>query len=445
MIYKSTLWTKIKQQITTIFKNDTSKGVVLVLAVIIALIWANSTLSESYFHLWEQKLKIKFGPFSFNQSFHHLVNDGLMAIFFFLVGLEIKREIMVGALSTVRKAALPVACAIGGMVLPALIYLWINPSGEASNGWGIPMATDIAFALVLINILGKRVPTALKIFLAALAIADDLGAVLIIAFFYTDEIIINSLIIAFSTFGGLLIANRIGVRNPWFYGLIGILGIWLSFLQSGVHATLAGVLLAIAIPTKVLLKEENYPPRLKKLSKEFDAAQSTGDQMVSTKQLKIIEKVRKANYSTTPPLQRIEHALSPFVDYLILPLFALANAGIVISSNWIELATSTVSLGIIAGLVLGKVFGILGVAQLLVRLKISELPEEVKWPHLIGAACFAGIGFTMSLFIAELAFKTAEMQTQAKIGILLASIIAALLGLLIFRFFPKRIEFENSK
>lgn len=438
MIYKITPWTRFKQQIARIFKNDTSKGVILVLAVIMALIWANSTLSESYFHLWEQKLKIKFGSFTFDQSFHHLVNDGLMAIFFFLVGLEIKREIMVGALSTIRKAALPVACAIGGMVLPALIYIWINPTGEASAGWGIPMATDIAFALVLINVLGKKVPAALKIFLAALAIADDLGAVLIIAFFYTDEIIINSLIIAFSTFGGLLIANRIGIRNPWFYGLVGILGIWLNFLQSGVHATLAGVLLATAIPTKVLLKEKRYPPKLKKLSKEFDVAPSTGDQMISTSQLEIIGKVRKANYSITPPLQRIEHMLSPFVDYLILPLFALANAGIVISSNWFELATSTVSLGIIAGLVLGKVFGILGMAHLLIRLKISQLPEKVRWPHLIGAACFAGIGFTMSLFIADLAFKTAEMQTQAKIGILLASVIAGLLGLLIFRFFPKK-------
>lgn len=437
MIYKSTPWSKFKHQINALLKKDISKGIVLILALIIALIWANSPASDSYFHLWEQKLKFQLGNFRFEQSLHHLINDGLMAIFFFVVGLEIKREVMIGELASFKKAVLPVACALGGMAIPALLYTIITPTGEAGQGWGIPMATDIAFALVLLNVLGSKVPTALKVFLAALAIADDLGAVLVIAFFYTDEIIVNSLIIAFSVFGGLLVANRIGIRNPWFYGIVGVLGIWLGFLQSGIHATLAGVLLAMAIPTRVLVEEEDYPPKLKKLSNAFKAAESVDHQLVSSSQLKVISQVEKVNYSTTPPLQSIEHALNPIVNFFILPLFALANAGLIIPPNWYQAIISPVSIGIIVGLVLGKFFGIIGMAQLLVKLKIAELPPKVTWFHLAGAACFAGIGFTMSLFIAELAFTNTELQLQAKMGILLASIISAFIGIGIFKFSKK--------
>lgn len=439
MSIKQTPWLRTKRKLKWILNTDVTEGIFLLLGVVVALIWANSAWHESYHHLWEQQLLIRFGPFHFEQNFHHLVNDGLMAIFFFMVGLEIKREVMVGELSTLRKALFPVLAALGGMVFPALIYYLINPSGEAANGWGVPMATDIAFALVLVSVLGKRVPLALKVFLAALAIADDLGAVMVIALFYTDEIVVNSLIVAFSVFGFLIVANRLGVRNPWFYGLVGMFGIWLAFLQSGVHATIAGVLIAMAIPADVLIKKDNYAYRLKQLGRKFKRTDGYDHQMASDDQLEIVGDVKKVTKAVMPPLQKIEHAISPFVSYLILPLFALANAGVRLETSLGEAIQSPVSLGIIFGLVVGKILGIMGFARLSTWLGITHMPASISWRQLLGAASFAGIGFTMSLFIAELAFTEADLLTEAKFGILLASLLAAGLGLFIFRGFRQKV------
>ncbi|HKK74011.1 MAG TPA: Na+/H+ antiporter NhaA [Saprospiraceae bacterium] len=441
MSIKQTPWLRAKKRLKWVLNKDITEGIFLLLGVIVALIWANSPGHESYHHLWEQKLSIRFGSFQFEQNFHHLINDGLMAIFFFLVGLEIKREVMVGELSTFRKALFPIICAAGGMLFPALIYFAFNPSGDAADGWGVPVATDIAFALVLVSVLGKRVPVALKVFLAALAIADDLGAVMVIAIFYTDEIVINSLLIAFSVFGFLIVANRFGIRNPWFYGLVGMFGIWLAFLQSGVHATIAGVIIAMAIPTDVLIRGDKYAYKLKQLGRKFKRTDGHDHQMATDDQLEIVGNVKKVTKAVMPPLQKIEHAISPFVSYLILPLFALANAGVRLETSFWEAIQSPVSLGIIFGLVFGKTIGIMGFARLSTWLGITQIPAAISWRQLLGAASFAGIGFTMSLFIAELAFNNEALLVNAKFGILLASVVAASIGLIIFLGFrPKEIE-----
>lgn len=438
MTIRNTPWLRFRKKIKWLLERDTSEGVFLLIGVVAALVWANSPWHESYEHFWNKHLLLQFGSFHFEQSFHHLVNDGLMALFFFLVGLEIKREVMVGELSSFRKAILPVICAVGGMIVPALIYWLINPSGPTSKGWGVPMATDIAFALVLLSVLGRRIPAALKIFLAALAIADDLGAVLVIAVFYTDEIVVNALLIAFSFFAVLLIANRLGVRNSWFYGIVGIAGIWFAFLQSGVHATIAGVLIAMAIPTSVLINENKYAHYLQKLGKKFDETDKTGHQMASDDQLAIMEKVQTVTEAVMPPLQKIEHALDPFVSFIILPLFALANAGVRLDTSFAEAISSPISLGIIFGLVAGKMIGVLSFARISTWLGLTRLPVSVTWRHLFGASAFAGIGFTMSLFIAELAFQDPHMLLVAKFGILIASFIAALIGLILFLGFRQK-------
>lgn len=439
MSIKQTPWLRTKRKLKWILNKNITEGVFLLLGAIVALIWANSSWYASYDHLWEQKLLIRFGSLQFEQNLHHLVNDGLMAIFFFLIGLEIKREVMVGELSTLRKALFPVICAAGGMLLPALIYFLFNPTGDASRGWGIPMATDIAFALVLISVLGKRIPVALKVFLAALAIADDLGAVMVIAIFYTDEIVINSLLIAFSVFALLIAANRFGIRNSWFYGLVGLFGVWLTFLQSGIHATIAGILIAMAIPTDILIKGDKYAYRLKQLGRKFKRAEAYDHQMATDDQLAIVGSVKKVTKAVMPPLQKIEHAIAPFVSYLILPLFALANAGVRLETSFLEAIQSPVSQGIAFGLVVGKIIGVLGFARLFTWLGVTQIPAGVSWRELFGAAAFAGIGFTMSLFIAELAFTDKALLVNAKFGILLASFIATSIGLTIFLGFrPKK-------
>jgi NhaA family Na+:H+ antiporter len=318
------------------------------------------------------------------------------------------------------------------MIFPAAIYLLIVPQDDMANGWGIPMATDIAFALVLLRVLRERVPLAIQVFLAALAVADDLGAILVIAIFYTDTIVYGALIIAFSAFLLLLIANRLGIRSPGFYAAVGIFGIWLAILQSGVHATIAGVLIAMAIPANKLVRDRNFPKRVKKLGQSFDDKHSTEDELVTDIQLELLHRVNKLALSTAPPLQRIERKLSPFVSYIVLPLFALSNAGVRFSSNWQEAVFSPVSLGIIAGLILGKTIGILSMVKIVTWLDLAELPRSIGWNHLLGASCFAGIGFTMSLFIAQLAFDSSSRIQSAKMGILIASTISALIGLTVF-------------
>jgi NhaA family Na+:H+ antiporter len=401
-------------------------GILLLLATLIALLWANSGLSDMYFQLWQTKLTISFGEAGLGKYLLAWVNDGLMAIFFFVVGLEIKREVTAGELASLKRAALPLSGAIGGLLTPALIYAVFNSGGPGASGWGIPMATDIAFTLGILTVMGKRVPLSLKVFFTAMAIADDLGAVLVIALFYSSGI----QLVALAVGGGFLLAlvglNRARVYSPLPYGLLGI-GLWLAFLESGVHPTIAGVLLAMTIPTRspvnmrgllaqtvTLLNEFNLPPEWRtKINIHRQATVST--------LRKIVERMQ-------PPAQRLEVALHPWTTYLILPIFALANAGVALGQGASFNLTNPISLGIILGLVLGKPLGISLFSWLAMKIGVAELPADLSWRQFFSASWLAGIGFTISLFIAGSAFEDPALQTTSKIATLLASLLAAGIG-----------------
>jgi len=424
-------------KIAHFIKEESLGGILLIISTVAALIWANS--SDTYLHLWHKiYLSFSFGDFSISHSLTHWVNDGLMAIFFFTIGLEIKREIMGGELSSLKKASLPIMAAIGGMLIPALIYAIFNSSHpEFSRGWGIPMATDIAFALGLMALLGDKVNINLKIFLTALAIADDLGAILVIAIFYTENIDINALINAAVFLSVLIIANRMGVRRTAFYALVGLFGVWTSFLFSGIHATIAGVLIALTIPARPKISEKEFAEKVKIKIKKFEEVESNELSLLTDKQAHCIEDIDSIADDAHTPLQKLEHALHPIVAYFILPVFALANAGIVIEGKIAESFLSPVTLGIIVGLVLGKSLGVSGISWLAVKLKIANLPQGSNWRGIIGASFMAGIGFTMSIFVAELAFDDKDVIMMAKIGIFSASIISAIIGLTLLSFNAK--------
>jgi len=416
-------------KISHFIKQESLGGILLILATIIALIWANS--SESYHHFWHD-LVISFtaGDLSLSHSLGHWINDGLMAIFFFTIGLEIKREVMGGELSTMKKASLPLVAAVGGMLVPALIYFLFNSSHpEYSSGWGIPMATDIAFALGLMAMLGDRVNINLKIFLTALAIADDLGAIMVIAIFYTDNINVNELITAAVFMSVLMAANKFGVRRTAFYALVGLFGVWVSFLFSGVHATIAGVLIALTIPARPKITERQFIRNVKKKMSKFEKIDPNDVSLLTSDQAHIIADIDAIADDAHTPLQKLEHSLHPITSYFILPVFALANAGIKIEGKIIDLLMTPIALGIIAGLVVGKTLGITLFTWIAVKLKIANLPKGITWREIIGASMLAGIGFTMSIFVAELAFEDKEVIMMAKIGIFGASLIAAILGL----------------
>jgi NhaA family Na+:H+ antiporter len=411
--------------------EETLGGIVLIIATVLALAWANSGLQGFYHHFFHEiKLGISLGDFELKASLQHWINDGLMAIFFFMIGLEIKREALAGELSTLKKASLPIAAALGGMLIPALFFVIINAGNPQSmNGWGIPMATDIAFALGLMSLLGKRVNINLKIFLTALAIADDLGAILVIAIFYTEKINIAELFNAAIFLGILMGANRLGVRRTAFYAIVGLLGVWLSFLYSGVHATIAGVLIALTIPARTRVAESAYIDEMCILVDKFREARPNDKTLLTTQQAHIIARMEKLSDDATTPLQKIEHALHPITAYIILPVFALANAGVVIGGDILEMLAHPLSLGIMAGLIAGKLLGISIFSRLMVRLKLAELPEGVSWKQIYATAMMAGIGFTMSLFITELAFRDQELIQVAKVGIFSASLVSAVAGL----------------
>lgn len=362
-----------------------------------------------------------------------------MAIFFFLVGLELKREIIGGELASFKKAALPIGAAIGGMLAPALIYFSINRGSEAVKGWGIPMATDIAFALGVLLLLGRRLPASIKLFLIALAIADDIGAVLAIALFYTSDISFLNLAIGGACMATLIIANYLGIRNTHFYAVIGIGGVWLAFLLSGVHATIAGVLSAFAIPARTLIDEKDFVKTIRLYIDRFEKAPSKTMSLVTPEQLHVIQAIKLSSEGAETPLQRIEHALHPWVSFLIIPVFALANAGIELPREIFHSLANPVTLGVILGLVIGKFVGIVGFALVLVKLKVASLPNGMNWYHILGIGFLAGMGFTMSLFISALAFDNNGALLQAKFGIIIASITSALLGFLIL-FFSSRAQ-----
>ena len=418
--------------ISRFISEEAYGGIILIFATIAALIWANSSFYDSYHHLWhELKVGFVWGEINMVGSLHHWINDGLMALFFFTIGLEIKREIMGGELSSMKKASMPIAAAIGGMLIPASLYALVAVNDpEYLNGWGIPMATDIAFALGLLALLGKRVNINLKIFLTALAIADDLGAVMVIAIFYTDTINFSELISAGFFIGVLVIANFAGVRRTSFYALVGFIGVWMAFVFSGVHATIAGVLIALTIPARTKISENEYVISLSKCINKFNKQQSSGNSLLTKEQAHLISKIEVLNEKAQTPLQKLEHALHPITAYFILPVFALSNAGVHIDGSVIEMLLHPISLGIIAGLVLGKFLGISFFSHLMVWLKISVLPEGVTWKQIYGVAFLAGIGFTMSMFISDLAFAEDEFKQIAKVGIMSASLISATIGMI---------------
>ncbi len=422
---------RVIQPIQSFIAQEKSGGLVLGLTVILAMFLANSPLSQGYHHFFEHQLGFTFdGNHFLGYSLHHWINDGLMAIFFFVVGLELKREFVAGELSSPRKAMLPIIAAIGGMLVPALIYFSLNSNGEMSKGWGIPMATDIAFALGVLYLLGSRIPLSLKVFLTALAIVDDLGAVLVIAFFYTSDISVTSLLTGFSFLAVMYAGNKLGVRNILFYAVFGIIGVWTSFLLSGVHATIAAVLAAFMIPADVKIRENYLVQKIEKSIEKFRKI-DPNDKIptLTNQQLHLLEEIKTDLNGATPPLQKLEHAMHPFVTFLILPIFALANAGVtVIDINFDQLFNTNIALGIALGLLAGKVIGVVGFTWLSVKLKVAPFPTGMNLQNLFGLGLLAAIGFTMSLFITSLAFTHEEYVTQAKIGIFTASIIGGILG-----------------
>ena len=426
--------TKLKKVPLTIFqrffRTETLGGLVLLGFGVAALAVANSPLAEVYHHLWEIPLTLGIAPYELSLNLHEWINDGLMAVFFLLVGLEIKRELLAGELSSPRQATLPIACAIGGMVVPALVYLIFNWRGVGGHGWGIPMATDIAFALGALNLIAPQAPIGAKVLLTALAIVDDIGAVLVISVFYSQAIVWSALGGAAVTLLVLIGFNMIGVRRLWPYLLVGIV-LWIFVHASGVHATIAGVVLAFTIPARSRTDAREFSAEARSLLDDFDRTE-TGDFMVLTSkgQQEAVFALERATVNVTAPILRLEHALHNFSAFVVMPLFAFANAGVKID---LSLQDAEVGFGIIAGLLLGKPLGITIFALLAVKTGIAGLPQDVNWRSLVGYACLAGIGFTMSLFIAMLAFDDTALVDAAKRGILAGSLLAGIAGAVLLK------------
>ncbi|MHB1021497.1 MAG: Na+/H+ antiporter NhaA [Acidobacteriaceae bacterium] len=407
---------------------EAASGIVLLACTIAALLWANSPFRDFYNSLLHFEISFGLGRYTLAETLHFWINDGLMAVFFLLAGLEIKREVLTGELASVRKAALPILAALGGVLFPALIYTLINHGTLTASGWGIPMATDIAFALGILALLGKRVPLGLKIFLTALAIADDIAAVLVIAVFYSDTIHYTMLFIALGCLVVALIANLAGVSRLRFYLLIGII-LWLAMLRSGIHATLAGVLLALVIPSSSRVKPKDFIERAVDRLTELRTGLQEDPNSISHADLhNTLERIQEVATLAESPLDRLEHHLQPWVSFSIMPLFALTNAGVTLSGIHLLDLLHSLPLGIYFGLVFGKPLGIVLFSWIAVKLHLASLPDGVSWAHIHGAGWLAGIGFTMSLFIASLAFGYSEQDTIARIGILLASTTAAIVG-----------------
>ena len=410
--------------------REKSGGIVLILSVTLAMILANSNLAESYSHFFEQEVGfIVNGEPYLNYSLHHWINDGLMAMFFFVVGLELKREFIGGELADIRNTILPIGAAIGGMIVPALIFLSLNIGTPQTMGWGIPMATDIAFALGVVYLLGDKVPVSAKVFLTTLAIVDDLGAVLVIAFFYTSELSIASLLFGLGFLAVMFIGNRLGIKSLFFYAALGIGGVWVTFLLSGIHATIAAVLAAFMIPADAKINESVYLKRMKKLTRRFEKEEPNEVRTLEEGQVDVLTHIQHDTEIAIPLLQQLEHKMSPIVTFLIMPIFAIANAGISFTDlSLSDIFSTHVALGVTLGLLLGKPIGIIGATFLMVKLRWATLPSAITRRTLMGLGMLASIGFTMSMFISTLAFTDELLMTQAKLGIFLASILGGIGG-----------------
>jgi len=410
------------------FKKQASGGLVLLATTALALALANSPWRDAYHHFWEIELSIGADGFGLSRSLHHWINEGLMAVFFFVVGLEIKREFIAGELASTRKAALPIAAAIGGMLVPALLFILINPDLPAKAGWGIPMATDIAFALGVIALLGNRIPRSLAIFLTALAIVDDLGAVVVIALFYTGDISMTALGFSGLCFAILVAANRLDVQQPNFYTLVGLL-LWLALLQSGLHASIAGVLIGATIPVRARHPDADFIGIAEKLLDRLRLFAPVPGPFHDDEKLGTLLALEHACHDSMSPLQRMEHEMNPWVIYGVMPIFALANAGISLDSGQLlDTFASPVAIGVGVGLLLGKPLGIFLFSWLAVRMKLCDLPSGSHWVDIFGLGILGGIGFTMSMFITTLAYPLPELVIEAKIGIFSASLLAGLFG-----------------
>ena len=425
--------------------SEVAGSCVLLATTIIALVWANSPWSGFYLELIHADLGISWDGHVYTMSLEHWIADGLMVIFFFVVGLEIKREIVVGQLSTFRDAVLPVGAALGGAIVPALLYFVLNPGEQAARGWGVPMATDIAFALGILALFGKRVPLGLKVFLTALAIADDLMAVLVIAVFYTETINIVALAVAAVFLLLIVLAGRLGIRQVFVYILL-MHGVWVAVLLSGVHATVAGVLIAMLIPVRSSIDPGEFLRRAKAGLAELEEVELTRESPVHEKsQRKALEDLSLAVDDMRPAGITLENQLHPFQSFLILPLFALFKAGVPLRGDAVDALLDPVSLGIIVGLFVGKQLGITLTSWLIVRSGKTSLPDGVTWRQIWGVSCLAGVGFTMSIFISDLAFTDAAYTATAKIGVLAASLLSGVFGMIVLsRVLPKTPNSETA-
>ncbi len=410
-------------------QSETSSSVLLFGASVVALMWANSPWSASYFALWKLPLQIGRRPL-LSMDLHHWIDDGLMVLFFLVVGLEIKREIVKGELASFRQAALPIAAALGGMILPAILYFTLNRSGPGARGWGIPMATDIGFAMGVLALIGKRIPSSLRVFMLALAIVDDVGAILVIAFFYTPKISVSALALA----GGLLVLLVVIAMRQAPISVFLVVGIcfWAAVLSSGVHATIAGVILGLIAPIRPKFPPEGLAESAELLLTSFRAQISSQDKVSAEATLSELDQLLRGTDSIA---ERLERSVHPWVCYLVLPLFALASAGVNLSAEKLTLAISSpIALGIVLGLVVGKAVGIIAFSFLAVQSKIAGMAESLTWPGIAGVGVLAGVGFTVALFISSLSFGDESLVATAKVAVLVASLAAGSIGYLYLRF-----------
>lgn len=431
IIMEKSLYVHIFRPFRKFIQREEFGGILLLVVTLIALAWANSPWYDSYGKLREMDVALSVGPVVFSYPMLQWINDGLMAIFFFVIGLEIKREFLAGALSSLRQASLPIAAAVGGMIVPAVIYTLFNYATAGSRGWGIPIATDIAFALAALSLLGNRIPFSLKVFLTAVAVVDDIGAVAVIAFCYTTEIAWAGLLSGTVFFLMLIALNHMGAKNITLFAILGI-GLWISLLHSGIHATIAGILTAFTIPVKNKFSTRYFLMHNKRFMDELARLDSLGDDPLSDRRRhSIMSEIETICKNVESPLISIVQKFHPWVTYLIVPLFALANAGIHLDAGPCAIAGHPVSIGIMCGLFFGKQAGIFLGAWLLVKLGWSSLPYGASWRQLYGVSWFGGIGFTMSLLITNLSFTEASNLYFSKAGILTASLSAAIMGWII--------------
>lgn len=433
--YQRRIENKLIMPALQFMNREKSSGIILAIAVIIALILANSPIHEEYASLLEYHFGfiVNGKPF-LNFSVEHWINDGLMSLFFFMVGLELKHEFIGGELKDIKKVTMPIVAAVFGMLVPALIYTAFNFGTDVYHGWGIPMATDIAFALAVLYLLGDRIPLSAKVFLTTLAIVDDLGSVLVIALFYTSEISFLSLGVGLLFLLVMFIGNKMGIKNVWFYGIVGLGGVWVAFLMSGIHATISAVLAAMMIPADSQIAEPALAARLRKQLKRFEQTDGNNVVTLEPEQVKILSRMRTDSENAIPPSQRLEHGLQPFVAFVIIPVFALANAGVsFLNMDGSILFSNHVALGVMFGLLVGKPLGIVLAVWLTENLGLGKRSRNMTWQRIIGIGFLASIGFTMSMFITMLAFNDPTQHIQAKVGIFAASILGGVMGYAILK------------